>query len=134
MSDGAGVPVERLLAERPWVEALARRLVHDDAAAQDVVQETWIAACTHPPREAAALRGWLARVVRNASFDVRRGARRRAAHEALAPALAPVPSPDETVAKAEAHRQVVDAVMALDEPYRTAVLLRFFEGCERDEV
>jgi len=124
--------VETLLAERAWVEALARSLVADDATAADVVQQTWLAAVESPPRSSS--RGWLARVVRNAAFQSHRAASRRARHEAAAVARAPEPSPADTVVRAEAHRRVVDAVMALDEPYRTSVLLRFFEGLESADV
>jgi RNA polymerase sigma factor (sigma-70 family) len=96
------------------------------------VQQTWLAAIESPPT--ASPRGWLARVVRNAAFQSHRAASRRARHESAAPPRAEEPSPAETVARADAHRRVVDAVMALDEPYRTSVLLRFFEGLESADV
>jgi len=135
MTDAARpIAMERLLAERAWVEALARRLVVDDATADDVVQQTWIAALERPPRDAGALRGWLSRVVRNAAGESRRRASRRARWEAMAPARAASPSPADVVAKADAHKRLVDSVMSLDEPYRSAVLLRFFEGLSTDEV
>src|SRR6185503_12383894 len=128
------LPVETLLGERPWVEALARSLVLDDATAHDVVQETWLTALTDPPRDVSALRGWLSRVVRNAAFQTHRRAVRRSRWESQVPERGADRSPEETVVKAEAHRRVVDAVMALGEPYRTAVLLRFFEDLPSEEV
>jgi RNA polymerase sigma-70 factor (ECF subfamily) len=135
MSDAARpIPVETLLAERAWVRALARRLVLDDATADDVVQQTWLAALENPPREEASRRGWLSRVVRNAAFESRRRAKRRGRWESMTPPRPDESSPADVVAKADAHRRVVDAVMSLDEPYRSAVLLRFFEGLESDEV
>ncbi len=135
MTDAARpIAVERLLAERAWVEALARSLVLDDATADDVVQQTWLAAIENPPREEASRRGWLSRVVRNAASESRRRAIRRERWESMTPSRSSEPSPEEVVAKAEAHRRVVDAVMSLEEPYRSAVLLRFFEGLESDDV
>jgi RNA polymerase sigma-70 factor (ECF subfamily) len=135
MSDAARpIAVETLLAERAWVRALARRLVADDATADDVVQQTWLAALESPPRDSSALRGWLSRVVRNAASESHRRAKRRERWEAMAPPRPAEVSPADVVATADAHRRVVDAVMALDEPYRAAVLLRFFEGLESDEV
>jgi RNA polymerase sigma-70 factor (ECF subfamily) len=128
------ISVETLLAERPWVESLARTLVRSDATAADVVQETWLAALRHAPREPSALRAWLSRVVRNEAFQSMRRAARRERWESSASSPPPTESPEETVARAEAHRRVVDAVMSLDEPYRTAVLLRFFEGLASAEV
>jgi len=50
------VDIETLLSHRPFVRALARRLVRDEARAEDVVQETWLAALRRPPRHAGALR------------------------------------------------------------------------------
>ena len=42
-------------------ELLARELVRDAASADDVLQETWLAALERPPRGGANVRGWLAR-------------------------------------------------------------------------
>ena len=44
------VPIETLLRHSEWAQALARRLVSDDATADDVVQEAWLAALRRPPR------------------------------------------------------------------------------------
>ncbi len=128
------IPVETLLGERAWVTALARSLVADEATADDLVQQTWLAAIRSPPRELGALRGWLARVVRNAASESHRRTVRRARHEQAADVRRPEPAPEQTVARAETHRSVVEAVMALEEPYRTAVLLRYFDGLAAAEV
>lgn len=45
-----------------------------------------------------------------------------------------LPSAAELVAKAEAQRTLVDAVLHLDEPYRSTVLLRFFEELSAAEI
>ena len=59
--------LESLSAHGRWVWALARSLVGDDQEADDVVQDTWVAALRRPPRatDSAGLRAWLARVARN---------------------------------------------------------------------
>ena len=41
---------EDLLAHSQWARALARTLVRDAATAEDLVQETWVAALKRPPR------------------------------------------------------------------------------------
>ncbi len=48
--------IEALLTHEAWLRRLAAALVGDAAAADDAVQDTWIAA-SH------ALRGWLRRVL-----------------------------------------------------------------------
>ncbi len=72
---------DTLLAHHEWMRRLARRLVLDDAEADDVVQEAWLRATERPPREAGALRAWLATVVRNAARQLARGESRRGRRE-----------------------------------------------------
>lgn len=61
----------QLLAQSSWVVALARSLVRDAAAAEDLAQEAWVAALERRP---CVLRPWLARVVANLARRARRGA------------------------------------------------------------
>ncbi len=126
-SPAPSVPIEELLAHRLWVRAVARRLVSDPSRADDLEQEAWLSAIEHPPRHDGGLRGWFRALLRSRARDAWRGEGRREAHESAAPPRRPVPSPEEVVAAAEAHRRVVEAVMGLEEPYRATVLLRFFE-------
>jgi hypothetical protein len=111
---------ESLLAHASSIRRLARALVNggDPAAdADDVEQQTWLAALRSSRRRAsgepANLRGWLRTVARNV---VRRFARDHAARqrreESTAPdeALAPV---DDAVAHAEMHGKVIAALVAL---------------------
>jgi RNA polymerase sigma-70 factor (ECF subfamily) len=127
------VAIETLLEERRWVRALARSLVRDDATADDVAQDAWVAAIAHPPADAATSRGWFAVVMRNLArargrSESRRLRREEAVARPEAHALADV------VAQAETHRRVVEEVMRLAEPYRTTVLLRWFEGLAPAEI
>jgi RNA polymerase sigma-70 factor (ECF subfamily) len=121
------VPIEDLLAHRDWVRALARSLVADESRADDLEQETWTRALAHPPTRADSLRGWLGRVVRSAWIDTFRSESQRVSRE-RAVARPEAARGDDVVAQMDAHRRVVDLVAALGEPYRTTLLLRYFEG------
>lgn len=121
---------EAVLRELHWLRGLALRLVRDEHAAADVVQDTWVAAAERGPAglEGRGLRAWLATVARNV---VRRRGRdesvRRRHETARLLELAEAEPPDE-VERLRRQRQVADLVLALREPYRSAVLLRYQEG------
>src|SRR5262249_2476393 len=66
-------------------------------------------------------------VLVNFARQAGRSAARRSAREERAARPEAVASTLEVLARAAAHRELVDAVMALDEPFRTAILLRFFD-------
>ena len=121
------VPLETLLTHREWVRRLARSLVLDGPSADDVEQQAWIAALRSPPLHQATARAWLGRVVRNLALDTGRARRRREAHEQSAARPEATRSTADVVAAAEAHSRLVAAVNGLAEPYRTTVLLRWFE-------
>jgi RNA polymerase sigma-70 factor (ECF subfamily) len=123
-----------LLAHREWVRRLARSLVRDDASADDIEQRTWVAAMRSPPATEASARPWLARVVRRLALDSFRAQGRRDRHESAAARGESVRSAADVVAEAETQRRVVAAVCALPEPYRTTVLLRFYEDLPPREV
>jgi hypothetical protein len=67
-------------------------------------------------------------------MDARRREQRRSSHEAAAATNATSRSADDVVQRVEAHRRVVNAVSDLDEPYRTTVLLRFYEELPPREI
>ena len=61
----AQISERALLENRDFLRLLARKLVYDEHAAEDVVQQAWLAALERPPRYQGPLRAWLAGVVRN---------------------------------------------------------------------
>ncbi|MCC6408490.1 MAG: sigma-70 family RNA polymerase sigma factor [Planctomycetes bacterium] len=130
----AGTNVEALLEHSDWVRALARTLVADSAQAEDVAQEAWLAALRHPPRDASNPRGWLATVVRNAARKLARERVRRAAREADVARDDALPSAAELVEQTNLQRELAGLVVELDEPYRSTLLLRFFQGLEAAEI
>ena len=116
-----------LLEHDDFLRALARGLVLDEARADDVVQQAWIAAIERGPDRPASLRAWLATAVRRLAWKLRRGEGRRERHEQSAARREATPSVEEIVAREQARRRVVEAVLQLDEPHRTTLLLRYFE-------
>ena len=69
---------EELLAHAGWIRALCRSLVTDPHGADDLAQETWLAALEKEPHPHRSLRAWLGGVVRNlARFQYRADKRRR---------------------------------------------------------
>lgn len=139
------VTPELLLSHAGSLRALARRLVVDESSADDLVQETWVRALERPPRTAERLGGWLAAVARSLAWkrhrtDERREARERARAETVVGGGSPGSAgsfgepADEAAERRQALRLLTGAVLALEEPYQTAILLRFFEGLPPREV
>ena len=130
------VPTRVLLEESVWLRRLARRLLRDDASADDAVQDT-LTAALHRERDGRVPgRRWLGSVLRNVVRMGQRSSMRRGDREAHAaiPATASVPAADELSARLEVQRRLVEAVSELDEPYRTTVALRFLEDLPAREV
>lgn len=126
---------EELLQHSEWLAELARRLVRDGASADDLVQETWLAALRRGPELGEDLRPWLARVVRNAARQRARSERARAERERSAqPEVQEWPSSSDLVSRLEIRRGLIDAVLGLDEPLRSTVILHFFEGRSSAEI
>src|SRR5688572_12960997 len=118
---------EALLAHADWVRSLARSLVHDPDTAEEVAQQTLVAAWMRPPQEHGSLQGWLARCIRNFAHAAARSRERRSFSEALAARCEALPSTHDVVERVSASRELVEQVLALEEPYRTAILLRYFD-------
>ena len=117
-----------MLAHADWVRALARHLTADAHAADDLAQDALAAALVRPPGDERPLRGWLAAVLRNLVRQSRRETGNRIAREQTAARAEAGDSSSELLERLESHRAVVEAVARLDEPYRGAILLRYFEG------
>ncbi len=123
-----------LLTHAPFVRALARGLLRDEHLVEDVVQETWLRLSKNPPREHAATRSWIGAVVHRLSIDRQRERSRRVARELASARPEALPSVAEELAHAEVLRSVVEAVLALDEPYRTSVLLAYWRGWDARRI
>lgn len=116
------------------LRAVARGLLSDEHAAEDVLQETWVAAIERPPASDSRLSGWLAGVVRRLALKrLRSEGRRRRREEGASrsEALAPV---DENLEQREVLRGVIDAVLALPEPYQSVVFMRYYQDLPPREI
>jgi RNA polymerase sigma-70 factor (ECF subfamily) len=121
---------DELLAHGAFLRALARGLLRGEGA-EDVVQEAYARALERRPRQP---RAWLGRVVRNLALTSRIGSGRRARRERAAARAEAEPAAADAVARLEIQRLVVDAVLALREPYRSTVVQRYFEGLKTKEI
>jgi RNA polymerase sigma-70 factor (ECF subfamily) len=122
------VSTEQLLQDAAWLRGLARTLARDSDEAEDLVQESWIAAWRRQPDADRPMRAWLTKVVRDVAGMKRRSERRRAAREVVAEDAPAPAAPDELLEQMRLHRRLVDLVLELDEPYRSTVIAHFVEG------
>lgn len=121
------VPIENLLIHAEFVRELARDLVHDPHECADLEQEAWLQAMRRPPEHAASLRGWLAALVGSLWRNRVRERQRRHLRE-FASAPQPDADPVDVLLEREQVRQrLLAAVLRLPEPFRAAVLLRYYE-------
>jgi RNA polymerase sigma-70 factor, ECF subfamily len=126
----------------PHLETLFRmawRLVRNTADAQDLVQDTCVAACGNLPALAAAdspLR-WLLRVQHNRFIDVHRRRGRSPVVEGQEPEVATLvsdlPDPEQLLQQFQSEQLLEQAFLRLDEMQRTVLALRA-EGHELPEI
>ncbi len=121
-----------LLERAAWTRALARRLVEDAAAADDLVQDAWLSVLSRGRR--ALSPAYLATVLKNAARERGRSDRARTRRERERGEPSPLPSTPELLEEIEQQRILVDAVEELDEPYRRTVLLVHWEGLSAAEI
>ena len=128
--------MQHLLSELGWLRRLAIRLGRDESDADDAVQETWLAALRVPPDADRPARPWLMSVLRHVFHRRSRTERRRQAREDAAHALASRAheSAGEAWERLELHRLIAELVSSLDEPYRSTIVWRFFEGLSAVQV
>lgn len=127
-----------LLANLTWVRRLVLAIVRDDAVADDVAQDVvwsaWNRSPNERPSSLAALRAWLATAARRAAIDRARSETARRAREQAVSRPEADGGSAEAVERGARSRRVVDAVMQLAEPYRSAILLRYLDQLPMAEV
>ncbi len=133
MSDSRIPSRAALLEHDGWLRGLAKNLVSDPHSADDLVQETLLAAISRGPSRRGNLRGWLAGVLRNLALQKIRGeANRRAREEDSAQPEAPAADFDQEAIGL--RRKLVECLDEIKEPYRTTLVLLYFEGWTPDRI
>jgi RNA polymerase sigma factor (sigma-70 family) len=132
------VDAQELLSNTRWIRRLAGHLAHDGDVADDLAQETWLAARGSRRPAEVAPSTWLAAIVRNLLRMRVRSEHRRAAREdaaAAESARAAAPSDPETaLERLELQQLIGRLVLELAEPYRSTVVLRYYEGLTGGEI
>src|SRR5690242_18326257 len=117
---------------RPLIAYCSRVL--PDARAEDAVQQTFLSAYQAMLRDEGELklRPWLYRIARNTSLNLLR--QNGWTHDPLSDNLDGVERPDQAFERREQLRSTVDAVNALPERQRDALVQRELEGKRYDEI
>mgnify|MGYP000159187122 CR=1 FL=1 len=124
------------------VYRFARALVGDPAAAEDVLQETFLAAWRHAAsyRGEASVRGWLLTIARHQAFRLRRARPLETAEEAplerlaLAAGFGIEGGPERAAMAAQRRERVAKALAALPAEDQEVLLLRDVEEFSGDET
>jgi RNA polymerase sigma factor (sigma-70 family) len=129
----AGEP-EGFLAHQEALRRLARSLLADPLRAEDLVQETWLAARGRSPRRPEAHRAWLAGILRHLAWKAERGEQRRRKREQSSARPEASQETDDVETALATQRRILQAVQELDEPYRTAIVLRYYRDLTPAEI
>jgi RNA polymerase sigma-70 factor (ECF subfamily) len=113
---------------------VALALVRDENLAADLEQDLWVKVIEKPPVVRGSIRGWLAATLRNTAVDGFRAESSRRLREQAVARPEWLPQTDDVVAEAEGLKRIVNAVMDLEEPYRSAVLLRYFRDLPARDI
>ncbi|HLZ08217.1 MAG TPA: sigma-70 family RNA polymerase sigma factor [Chloroflexota bacterium] len=120
--------------------ALAYRMLADQTAAEDVVQEAFVSVWRNAPAfnpERGSVRAWLLTAVRNRCIDTLRGPRLASKHEAPVDLALEAEARDDVLESVLRNLQAQDIQRALDglpEEQRTTVNLAFFGGLTHTQI
>jgi RNA polymerase sigma-70 factor (ECF subfamily) len=130
------VPTDDVLRNVLAIRRLASALVPDQSDAADVTQEACLALLRRPPRRQPVASAWIGRVIgqyqRLRAREEHRRAWRRQASALLRPER--TPTPDVLVEQAELQAEVAEMIRELREPFRKALVLRYYNGMAAPEI
>lgn len=122
---------------------VARSILHDDAEAEDVIQDAYVRAYQHLDQFAgrSAFSTWLTRIAVHEALRRLPGRRRTIPMDEInlegEDPMSPVetsPDPEQTASRSELGRLLEDAVLALPSHFRSVVMLRDIEEMSTAET
>ncbi len=126
--------MEALAAQSARIHRLALAIAQDRHVAEDLAQDAWVSLLRGSGPAPRNLPGWLAGTMGNLFRTRVRSERRRADHERANACEDLEAGSASAMEPLELHEALVRAVRELKEPYRTTVLLRWFEDLEPLEI
>ncbi len=128
--------VEKQFADHKlWLYRLARKLVYDENRAEDLLQQTWLAALKgkNPPQK-GKIRAWLTSVLQRQTKKMWQEEFRRLKRERKV-AKHEIEFPEEfEPEQAPLLEEIRELTYSLKEPFRSTVLFRFVEDMSHAEI
>jgi RNA polymerase sigma-70 factor, ECF subfamily len=119
---------------RPRLVACATRVLGDAEEAEDVVQDVMLRASQASGETVRSPQGWLYAICYRAAIDRRRARDRRTKLTGDAAAASGGEASANEAERRDEARRAHRALAALDDPYRTALTLRFIDGLAFAEI
>ena len=126
--------LDSALQEAGWLGRLARSLVKNEDRAEEAVQDTLVVALERTGEAPSSPRAWLGGILRNKLRQAARARGRRAVHEQRVERPHSVPSAHDVNERLEVQALLLEAVRGLEEPYRSTIVARFFDGLRPREI
>ena len=115
---------------------MVRRVIHDESAAQDVVQDTWVRGFTHL-RElsaGAAFSTWIRRIAFHEALLRLRRTQHPGCEDVAPEVICPQPDPERAAVSAQLGAALERALATLPALFREVFWLRSVEGCSVAET
>ncbi len=125
--------LDQLFADADWLRRLALHLAGTEDRADELTQETWLAALNKDSDLSKHPRSWLASVARNLHFlGLRREARRKK-RERDFQKQSEKPLED-SLQRVELQRKLTNSLFALDESARTILIWKYFDQMSNGQI
>lgn len=131
---------QQVSAHKDTVYRIARSMLKDKAAAEDVTQDVLVTLWEHhEDLDPDGIMAWLACVTRNACIDKLRARQRRRKtvrvdSDGVGRAESPTRTPDRHAEAEDLREHVLDALDRVNDPYRRVVALRELQGLKYKEI